>query len=445
MTIDQNLLEQYQARFESHKENQVIEGAIAKVGIKDASLDNNVFRRHSFVFSDETKRGAITNQKASGRCWMFAALNTARVDTMAKLNLETFEFSQNYTLFWDKLEKSNYFLDSILETLEEAIDSRIIAHLLAAPVQDGGQWDMFAGMLEKYGAVPKAVMPETYHSSNTRELNTALTTKLREFASRLRETYQTGATVEDLRAQKEDMLYVIYNILVKALGEVPTTFTYEYRDKDDQFQRIENITPQEFFKEYVGWNLTDRVSLINAPTEDKPYGRAYTVQYLGTVKEAEPIRYINVPMDVLKKAAVASIKNGEPVWYGCDVGQMSVRESGIMDEQSYNYGLTLGEASSLTKAQRLDYGESLLTHAMVLVGVDLDKDGHPINWKVENSWGEKAGKKGIFSMSDKWMDEFAYQISVDKKYIDQEWLKALDEPVIQLAPWDPMGALAMMQ
>ncbi|MEG0679467.1 MAG: C1 family peptidase, partial [Carnobacterium sp.] len=391
------------------------------------------------------KRGEITNQQASGRCWMFAALNTARVGTMDRLNVETFEFSQNYTLFWDKLEKANYFLDSILDTLEEAQNSRIIAHLLMDPVQDGGQWDMFSGILEKYGAVPKSVMPETFHSSHTAILNKVLTAKLREFASVLRDAHKNGETTKELATKKEEMLYFIYNVLVKALGEVPEEFTYDYRDKDNEFHRIANITPQEFFKKYVGWDLTNLVSLLNAPTEDKPYGRAYTVKYLGTVKEGQPIRYINTPIDVLKDAAIASIKAGEPVWFGCDVGQMSEREAGVMDENTYQYDLTLGEGLKMTKAQRLDYGESLLTHAMVLVGVNLDNDGKPLTWKVENSWGDKSGKKGIFSMSDKWFDEFTYQVAVDKKCVADNWLKALDEPVIELEPWDPMGSLAMVK
>lgn len=445
MSINKEVLQQFKEQFSSKKENEVIKGAIAKVGINDASLDNDVLRRHPFAFSHETKRGEITNQKASGRCWMFAALNTARVSTMGKLNLETFEFSENYTLFWDKLEKSNYFLESILETLEEPKDSRLLAHLLMAPVQDGGQWDMFAGILEKYGAVPKSVMPETFHSSNTRALNTVITSKLREFASTLRAEYQKGVSLEELKAQKEEMLYSIYNILVKSLGEIPEIFTYEYTDKDKQFQRISNITPQDFFKEYVGWDLANCVSLINAPTDDKPFGKTYTVKYLGTIKEAKPIEYINVPIDVLKQAAVEAIKDGEPVWFGCDVGKMLEREKGIMDEHTYSYELTLGEEVKLNKAQRLDYGESLLTHAMVFVGVNLDDDGKPLTWKVENSWGEKSGQKGIYSMSDNWFEEYNYQIMVDKKYVDQKWLDALDQPIVELEPWDPMGALAMVQ
>ncbi|WP_027108288.1 aminopeptidase C [Lacticigenium naphthae] len=440
--IDTALLEKFNNQLTSDPASQAVKNAIAKVGINEASFNNSVMRKHTFAFSQETKKGEMTNQKASGRCWMFAALNTARIDTMKKLDAEDFEFSQNYTLFWDKLEKSNYFLDSILETATEPLDSRLVQHLLTDPIQDGGQWDMFAGLLNKYGAVPKSVMPETYHSSNTKVLNTLMTSKLREFAARLRELKENGSSNEEIAMEKERMLSWIYATLVKTLGEVPTTFTYAYHDTKGNYQAISEITPQNFFAEYVDWNLEKRISLIHAPTKDKPFGRAYTVKYLGTVKEAQPVRYINTPIKALKDAAIASIKNGEPVWFGCDVGKMSERKAGVMDTETYSYDLTLNEPIRLTKAQRLDYGDSLLTHAMVLVGVDLDENDQPINWKVENSWGEKVGKKGIFSMSDQWFDEYTYQVAVDTKYIEEKWLKALAEPIIELEPWDPMGALA---
>ncbi|MDZ7834766.1 MAG: C1 family peptidase [Alkalibacterium sp.] len=445
MKITKETLDTYKNRYDQNAANKVVQNAIAKVGINKSSADNNMTRRHNFVFSHETEKGEITNQKSSGRCWMFAALNTARVDTMKKLNVKTFEFSQNYTLFWDKLEKSNYFLDSMIETADEPLNSRLVQHLLTDPVQDGGQWDMFSGILEKYGAVPKSAMPETYHSSNTRELNQLLTAKLRDFAAKLRVSYTNGKTKEELVEQKDGYLYFVYSLLVKTLGEVPETFTYEYRDKDESFHRISDITPQDFFEKYVEWDLEERISLINAPTEDKPFGKAYTVKYLGTIKEAKPINYVNAPIEALKEAAVKSIKDGEPVWFGCDVGKMLDREAGIMDDRAYDYEATLGEPVELTKAQRLDYGESLLTHAMVFVGVDLDDEGNPIKWKVENSWGDKNGDKGLYSMTDKWFEEYNYQVAVKRKYIDEKWLKALEEPVVELEPWDPMGALARVK
>ena len=444
MNITPELLKKFESDYRAEPVNTIIAGAVAKNGIEDASFNNEVRRRHNFFFSHETKRGEITNQKKSGRCWMFASLNAARVETMKKLNLETFEFSQNYTLFWDKLEKSNYFFESILETLDEPLEGRLMAHLLSAPIQDGGQWDMFSGILQKYGAVPKDVMPETFHSSDTRFFVAELTHRLRKYAQLLRDGHKAGKPITALRTEKETYLSHVYGFLVKALGEPPCVFDFEYRDKDKNFHKAEHITPQQFFETYVGWNLHDKISLINAPTADKPYGKAYTVKFLGTVKEAEPIHYVNVPIEVLKTAAIESIKAGKPVWFGCDMGPYIYRPEGIMDIEAYAYDKTLGELPAFTKAERLDYGDSLLTHAMVLTGVDLDGSGRPIKWQVENSWGDESGKKGMFSMSDSWFNEYTYQIMVEKIFVDKKWLDALKEPLIQLEPWDPMGALARL-
>lgn len=445
MNITNELLNKFKDQYSQNDCNLTIQNAIAKVGINEASENNCLGRRHNFIFSNTTTKGEITNQKASGRCWMFSALNTARVNTMNKLNMKTFEFSQNYTLFFDKLEKSNYFLESILETADEAHDSRVVMHLLTAPIQDGGQWDMFSGILEKYGSVPKYIMPETFHSSNTSVMNTVITSKLREDAYILRKMVAEKKTAKEIQDTKEEMLAHIYNILVKCLGPIPEKFDFEYQDKDEKYHVIKDLTPQSFFKEYVAWNLDDKISLINAPSESKPYNHVYTVKFLGTVKEGRPIRYINVPIDVLKKAAIASIKDNQPVWFGCDVGKQSNRLIGIMDLHTFDYEKTLGSDCHLSKGLKLDYGESLLTHAMVFTGVDLDQDGKPLKWQVENSWGDKVGDKGIFSMSDDWFDEYNYQIMVDKKYVDKEILDILNTEVIELEPWDPMGALALVK
>lgn len=442
--IDDTLLKQYHDEYHKDPKNQAVEGAIRNTGIQAASINPDVRRRHDYVFSEETKRGKITDQKASGRCWMFSALNVARVNVMKKLDIKTFEFSQTYALFFDKLEKANFFLNSIIDTVEEPLESRLVWHLLQTPQEDGGQWDMFVGLLEKYGAVPKRIMPETFHSSNTAMLNVILNQKLREFAYAIRKAHADGQSKEDLEALRDKQLYFIYSVLTKALGEVPTTFTYQYRDEEDNFHRVADITPQDFLKEYGGLDLDDMVSVINAPTEDKPYGKTFTVEYLGTVQEAKPIKYLNAPIEVLKEAAIQSIKAGDPVWFGCDVGKLSDRNYGIMDKDLYQYEATLGEGFKLDKAERLDYSASLLTHAMVLVGVDLDEDGQPKKWKVENSWGKKLGDEGIFSMSDEWFDEFTYEICVPKKYLTSEWAEKYDQDPIALKPWDPMGSLAWL-
>lgn len=441
--INKETLKQFEERFHKEPVNHAVAGAVAKNGINDASLNNEALRRHNHMFSITTKRGEITSQKQSGRCWMFAALNTARVDTMKKFNLKTLEFSQNYTLFWDKFERSNYVLDAIIETAGEDLHSRVVAHILQDPLGDGGQWDMFKGILKKYGVVPKDHMPETYHSSNTQVLRTYLTSMLRFFAHELRTQYAKNKDIEELKKMKEDMLYKIYNILVKALGNPPKTVKFEYVDADDVYHAMDEMTPQEFFEKAVGWNLEDRISIINAPTKDKPYGNVFTVKFLGNISEDEPIKYLNVPNEVMKQAAIDALKDGEPVWFGCDVGKLSERLLGIMDLDIFNYQETLGYYPNWNKELRLDYYESQLTHAMVFTGVNIDKDGKIINWQVENSWGEEPGKKGMFSMSDEWFDTFMYQIMIDKKYLPKEWQDKLSGEIIELAPWDPMGSLAL--
>ncbi|WP_027334121.1 aminopeptidase C [Mycoplasma elephantis] len=441
--IDQKLLKEFAKKYDSKKENKAVESAIARVGILEASINNEAIKRHTFKFSNTTKKGDITNQNNSGRCWMFAALNTARVKTMEKYNLKTTEFSQSYTFFWDKLERSNYFLDAIIDTVKEKLDSRLIAHLLKNPLEDGGQWDMFSAILRKYGVVPKDHMPETLNSERSYQMNSNLTSMLRYFAYELRSEYANTKKIENLKNMKKKYLQIIYNVLVKSLGRIPEFVEFEYEDKDGKYHRLEKMTPQEFFKEVVGWNLDDKVSVINAPTEDKPYNKVYTVKYLGNVVEAKPIRHLNLPIGELKRMAIAAIKDKEPVWFGCDVGKMSNSKQGIMDHEMYNFEDTLGYMPNWTKAQRLDYGESLLTHAMVFTGVNLDDKGNPITWQVENSWGDKIGKNGVFSMSDKWFDEFAYQIMIDKKYLTNEQKEIYESAkLVELSPWDPIGALA---
>ena len=249
--------------------------------------------------------------------------------------------------------------------------------------------------------------------------------------------------MEELQEKKQEMMSVIYRMLVIALGKPPKTFTWETRDKDKQFIRIADITPQQFFAEYVGWNLDDYVSIINAPTQDKPFHHSYTVQYLGNVTEGHIVRHLNLPIEEMKKLAITQMQDGQVVWFGCDVGQFHEKDLGIMDTDGIQAGLLFDTDFPMTKAQRLDYGESLMTHAMVFTGVNLDKVGKPNRWKVENSWGEDRGNKGFYIMSDRWFDEYMYQIVVNKKYLSKEQLKAYEEEPTVLAPWDPMGSLAL--
>lgn len=441
-SISKEFLEQAAQNFEASPRNRVAMNATVSAGIRQAAANCQAPRSSRHSFSISLKQGEITNQKQSGRCWMFAALNTMRFQVMKKLNLETFELSQAYPLFYDKLEKSNYFLENILKTLEEPTEGRLLSFLLMAPLGDGGQWDMFVGLVEKYGVVPKEAMPESVSSSATADLSSYMTEKLREDACVLRTAYQNGATMEALREKKEVMLEEIYRMLCIALGTPPEKFTFEVRDKDDRFIRDADITPQAFYKKYVGMNLGDYVSLINAPTADKPFYHTYTVKFLGSVLEGRPVKYLNLPAEELKAAAIAQLKDGEPVWFGCDVGKRSLRDGGIMDLGVLDVEGLFDVSFGMTKAQRLDYGQSLMTHAMVLQGVNLDENGKPNRWRVENSWGKEPGKDGYYVMTDDWFTEYTYQVVVNKKYLTAEQLKQWEQDPKELEPWDPMGSLA---
>lgn len=440
--ITNDMLRRFSDEFNADKSHKIAMNAVTQNGVTKSAMSPAALSRDAHQFSINLKQGEITNQKSSGRCWMFAALNTMRFEIIKKLNLETFELSQNYPLFWDKLEKANYFLENILATLDEPTNGRMIAWLLSAPLGDGGQWDMFCGLVEKYGVVPKDAMPETACSSATGEMDKFLTLKLREYACSLRAMHAKGCSTDELAAKKEGMLSTIYRMLAICLGEPPRKVTLQVRDKDDNFLRDSDLTPQEFYKKYVGWDLSKCVSLINAPTADKPFGRTFTVKFLGSVHEGRPVKYLNLTSDALKRAAIAQLKDGRPVWFGSDVGQWLVRTGGIMDTEALEMGQLFDTEFPMTKAERLDYGESLMTHAMVLMGVNLDDEGKPTLWRVENSWGKDAGKDGYYIMTDKWFDEFTYQVVVDEKYLTDEEREQLKQEPITLEPWDPMGSLA---
>ncbi len=436
-------LDVFEKAFDKDPKNAVSQQAASRVGIKEASINLALSGKLTYAYSLEVEPGKVTNQRQSGRCWMFAATNVLRFEVMKNLNLENMELSQTYPFFFDKLEKSNYFLESILKTLDEPLSGRLVAFLLTDPLGDGGQWDMFVNLVNKYGVCPKSAMPETFSSTKSLDMDRALTKKLREFASVLRSLHEKGMDAAYLRGKKDEMLSVIYRMLVISLGKPPKTFTFEARDKEKKFVRISNITPKEFYQKYVKLNLADYVSVINAPTNDKPYLRSFTVKFLGNVVGGNIVRYLNLPVKELKRLAIAQLKDKDAVWFGSDVGQSSTRDSGYLDLEAYKMEDLFSTHFALSKAERLDYGESKMTHAMTLVGVNLNEKEEPLTWKVENSWGEDTGDKGMYAMGDDWFSEYVYQVVVNKKYLTKEELAAYQDTPIELEPWDPCGSLAL--
>jgi bleomycin hydrolase len=442
-SLEQDFTDKLYAAYEANPKFVAMENAISHNGLLTSLEKRSSAVENTPVFSLDLTKDKVSDQKASGRCWMFAALNTFRHKMIAGFQLEDFELSQAHTFFWDKYEKSNWFLEQVLATADQELTSRKVKFLLDTPQQDGGQWDMVVSLFEKYGVVPKSVYPESISSSNSRELNQILNKLLRQDAQILRELVAAGANSAELQAKKEELLQEVFNFLAMNLGLPPRQFDFSYRDKDNNFHSESGLTPQVFFKKYVDLKLDDYVSIINAPTADKPYGQSYTVEMLGNVVGSKPVRYLNVEMDRLKELAIAQMRAGETVWFGSDVGQSSNRKAGIMADGMYDFTSSMDIQLTQDKAGRLDYSESLMTHAMVLTGVDLDENGKANKWKVENSWGEKVGNKGYFVASDSWMDEYTYQIVVRKEFLTEAELAAYESEPIVLAPWDPMGALAL--
>ena len=442
--LSHDMIKLFRKKISQDSSLRLAQNAAVRNDIIDLVMDWKYFRKIDHTFSDVISgEMRVTDQKSSGRCWGFAGLNLFRIYLGRKHNLKEFEFSQSYFMFWDKLEKANYFLENVIKTTNKPSNSRLIMHLLDNPIQDGGQWDMWVNLIKKYGVLPKSEMPESYQSSKSLRMNRMITRKLREFAKVIRETKQNLVSNTDLRAMKTSMLKTVYRMLTIHLGTPPESFSWKIRNKKNEFHRFENLTPIQFFNEHVKLNLDEYICLINCPMPDKAYNEIYTVEYLGNVIEGQSIRYLNVETSVMKKAGVKSIKNNDPVWFGCDVSKYFHRTLGVMDMELFNYELFYGTNFDLDKAGRLEYGDSQMTHAMLITGVDLDSKNRPIKWRVENSWGNKNGDKGYHIMSDSWFDEYNYEIVVHKSFLPNDLVKIYEtKNPVKLPPWDPMGALA---
>lgn len=439
----------WQNAYMTNPNHLMVQNVLSNNQLQESFVNRDVFQTTNHIYSHQIEpRAKITNQKSSGRCWLFAALNVIRKEMLVKYSLKDFEFSQSYLFFWDKLERSNYVLESVIDAnSEHQLNSQMIQHLLSDPLSDGGQWDMVANLINKYGLVPKSVYPESRHSSYSREMNSILTYKIRQFS---RDLINHQGNTDDKRKLKNEMLKEIYGLLSKFLGPPPTNFNWEYLSKEG-YQVMKDLTPQTFYKELVPFDVNDYYCLINDPRSNHPYNKLYTVKYLGNVVEGFKVRYLNLPIERLKETTMQSIKDGSPVWFGCDVGKEHLKSECVMDLNLLSYQHPLNTEFTLNKAERLEYKQSLMTHAMVFTGCNIVSENNSVcgnkekvnRWEVENSWSERGPAKGYYMMTDDWFSEYVYEVLINKKYLNKVELDIIQkEEYTVLPPWDPMGALA---
>jgi bleomycin hydrolase len=443
LTVDQ--VQRFGKEFAADPQQRLLQNALTRNEVDDVALDRTLAVSAERSMSHQLDDWAATNQKQSGRCWLFAGLNLLRVGAARKMGLAEFEFSQNHLLFWDKLEKANFWLEGVIATAGRDVDDRTVAYLMANPIDDGGQWNMFVALVRKHGLVPKAAMPETVASSSTRQLNRGLKTVLRQAGRDLRQQAESGASVDDLRDQKDATLQTIHRMLALHLGTPPETVSWQWIDKDKSFHRDETVTPQEFAQRYVELDIDSYVCLVDDPRSSSPRDHVFTVEHLGNVVSGEPVTYLNVEMSLIKRLARESIVEGTPVWFGCDVEKMMEKEDGLWDAQMYDYDAVYGTRTDFGKADRLQCGATAMTHAMLLTGVDVVGEGDAAQarrWRVENSWGTEKADKGFWTMNDSWFGEHVFEIAVPRSALPVELLPALETEPIVLPAWDPMGALA---
>ena len=436
-------IEEFRKSFDSDPSATVAQNAVSNADLSTLALRRDLVQDMDFSFSTKLDDWNATNQRRSGRCWLFATLNLFRVGAMKKMNLKKFEFSQAHIHFWDKLERANHFLEAILETSDRPVDDRTIHFLLSDPIGDGGQWNMATNLIRKHGLVPMSAYPESHSSSNTRSMNTVLKDILRTTASEIRRILDDGGSNNEARRHKEGRMKEIWRVLCIHLGTPPEKFDWQWRDKDNEFHRKGTMTPLEFVDEYVEVDWEEYICIVNDPRNE--YYRTYTVDFLQNVAGGPPVVYLNVPSNEMKDITQRLLEDGTPVWMGCDVGKNMARKRGLWDAELYDLKGLYGIQFGMEKADRLRFGQTMMTHAMLFTGVDV-VDGKPRRWRVENSWGsEDSGEKGFYTMNDNWYDEHMFEIAAHKDYLTDEMKSGLKGDPIVLPAWDPMGSLARQE
>ncbi len=406
--------------------------------IRSIALNYELQGKIDHYFKYRVKVRGITDQKSSGRCWMFTSMNVLRPIVMDKFNVTAFDFSHNYLYFWDIFEKSNLFLENIISTCKEDIDSREVVTYFTSPVGDGGVWNLYYNAAEKYGVVPQAIMPETEHSNNTSQMISLINERLRSGGYKIREMDKAGKKINNLRSEKTRILKDVYRILALCLGEPPAKFTWRYKDREDNIQELVDYTPQQFYKEIVpeDYSPDNYIMIMNDPTRE--YYKLYEIQNYKNTIEGINWTYLNLPNADIKRAALASIKNNEAMYTSCDVAKQLNKDAGILDPNMYDYKSLLGVDLSMDKKARILTRQSASSHAMALIGCDTDEDDKPIKWEFENSWGVGYGNKGYLTFTDSWFDEYMFRLVIHRKYLDQKAIDCLSQKPILLPIWDYM-------
>ncbi|MBP1594210.1 MAG: family peptidase [Bacteroidetes bacterium] len=437
--ISGDMLQSIKQSYKATASDKAIRNAIGSNDIKKLALNQDNLTGMDTYFSNKVESKGIADQKKSGRCWLFTGLNVMRAKMIAKYKLGSFEFSQNYCFFWDQLEKSNLFLQGVIDTYKKPMDDKMVEWLFKNPLSDGGQFTGISDIVGKYGVVPKEVMPETNSSDNTAQMANLLSLKLREFGLQLREQAANGAKKEVLAKSKTEMLGTIYRMLILNLGVPPTEFTWTLKDAKGNPVNTKQYTPMSFFKEYVNSDLTNNyVMFMNDPTRD--YYKIYEIDFDRHRYDGKNWTYVNLPINEIKEMAINSIKDSTMMYFSCDVGKFLNSDRGLLDINNYDYASLMGTSFGMDKKQRVQSFASGSSHAMTLMAVNLDKDGKPDKWMVENSWGATNGYQGHLIMTDEWFNEYMFRLVVEKKYVPAKVMELLKQKPIRLPAWDPMFA-----
>ena len=431
--ITQDMLNQIKSSYKHTPADKAIYNAMAETSIAVLAKNHENLANFDTNFTNKVVSHGITDQQQSGRCWLFTGLNVLRAQMMAKYGLDEMEFSQNYCFFYDQLEKANLFLQGIIDTREKPMDDKMVEWLFRNPISDGGQFTGISDVIGKYGVVPSSVMPETYSSENTSQIARLVGLKLREFGLQLRDEAAKGVKVSALEAKKTEMLSTVYRMLALAFGEPVERFTWTMNGETKEY------TPQSFYQEYLGNDLTNNyVMLMNDPSRE--YYKCYEIDFDRHVYDGKNWTYVNLPVEDIKAMAIESIKDSTMMYFSCDVAKFLDSKRGTLDLKNFDYESLMGTTFGMNKKQRVQTFASGSSHAMTLMAVDLDKDGKPKKWMVENSWGAEAGYKGHLIMTDEWFDEYMFRLVVEKKYVQEKVLNILKQKPIRLPAWDPMFA-----